>query len=662
MANEKLSYEIAALYTGQPAIKAAFDDFAKLNSSGAKVVSQLQKIGEQSKKTGEQIRESRQGAAQLGMQFNQLATQVASGTSPLVAFQQQLGDVGYALSFSQGKLGAFGRFLAGPWGALVIAGTGIAAALWSTFKEGPKASASFESAMESAKDAAFRYAVEVAKTREEVISLYEAQVAGIRFQWQKAATDVARYGQALQTINRNTEENKDLIGRGLAIIVGGAYKSITGLQEDYNKALEDELKFRAQLDNAEVSLLQLRKKYKNEDERAARKRENEYQNQIDQAETIKERLREQINLYTQETTEIGKAKNKLDDFVKLQKDLAALPGGAEFLRQNSSALSETTYELWKAANGITAWNDVISKMNEKPLPEWKKRLNDISTAYGNLSDKVKQTQKVQSERGDLMAGVAVAEIDKISDSIKSLYAASDPLERARQELYAFQQLLASPDFQGANFDIIKQRIKDLSDQIMGAEIVQRNEEMRKSFESIGNSVDDAFKKMLTAGGSWRDGMRSIIQSVIDQLWKMYVTQQIVGMVTGAISGLVGGGMPTTSQIMANSNSILAGMTPMAPGFANGTNNAPGGMAWVGERGPELVNLPRGSQVIPAHRASQMSGGGVTVNVDARGSADPAAVRAQVQQGILEAAPAIIAAAESRTISSLRRPRLGGAVQ
>ena len=37
-----------------------------------------------------------------------------------------------------------------------------------------------------------------------------------------------------------------------------------------------------------------------------------------------------------------------------------------------------------------------------------------------------------------------------------------------------------------------------------------------------------------------------------------------------------------------------------PGFANGTMSAPGGLAMVGERGPELVNLPRGSQVIPNH--------------------------------------------------------------
>jgi hypothetical protein len=42
-----------------------------------------------------------------------------------------------------------------------------------------------------------------------------------------------------------------------------------------------------------------------------------------------------------------------------------------------------------------------------------------------------------------------------------------------------------------------------------------------------------------------------------------------------------------------------------PGYAAGTNSAPGGLALVGERGPELVNLPRGSQVIPNSRLANM---------------------------------------------------------
>ena len=46
----------------------------------------------------------------------------------------------------------------------------------------------------------------------------------------------------------------------------------------------------------------------------------------------------------------------------------------------------------------------------------------------------------------------------------------------------------------------------------------------------------------------------------------------------------------------------------AQAFAVGTRNAPGGMSLVGERGPELVNIPRGASVIPAAQTSNMMGG------------------------------------------------------
>lgn len=48
-------------------------------------------------------------------------------------------------------------------------------------------------------------------------------------------------------------------------------------------------------------------------------------------------------------------------------------------------------------------------------------------------------------------------------------------------------------------------------------------------------------------------------------------------------------------------SLFGGGGAKIPGFAKGTNFAPGGLAVVGERGPELVNLPRGAQVIPNHQ-------------------------------------------------------------
>jgi hypothetical protein len=45
------------------------------------------------------------------------------------------------------------------------------------------------------------------------------------------------------------------------------------------------------------------------------------------------------------------------------------------------------------------------------------------------------------------------------------------------------------------------------------------------------------------------------------------------------------------------------------GFADGTDFSPGGLAMVGERGRELVNLPRGSQVIPNHRLKSVNDNG-----------------------------------------------------
>jgi hypothetical protein len=50
-------------------------------------------------------------------------------------------------------------------------------------------------------------------------------------------------------------------------------------------------------------------------------------------------------------------------------------------------------------------------------------------------------------------------------------------------------------------------------------------------------------------------------------------------------------------------------------FAAGTRDAPGGMALVGERGPEIVNIPKHSQVFSAGQTSTMlRGGGSNMNI------------------------------------------------
>ena len=111
-----------------------------------------------------------------------------------------------------------------------------------------------------------------------------------------------------------------------------------------------------------------------------------------------------------------------------------------------------------------------------------------------------------------------------------------------------------------------------------------------------------------------------------------------GMVTGIVAGLAGLARALSDAISAAIGSINVNVGPFhlsaagfhvdppslpsisLPGFAGGTTFAPGGAAIVGERGPELVTLPRGAQVLPllgggaAGLAAGNARGGVVVNV------------------------------------------------
>ncbi len=73
------------------------------------------------------------------------------------------------------------------------------------------------------------------------------------------------------------------------------------------------------------------------------------------------------------------------------------------------------------------------------------------------------------------------------------------------------------------------------------------------------------------------------------LIEMGTNSVINGLFGNLLGGLGGGFTPNTTF-----GNYIKGV----PGFAKGTNSAPGGLSLVGENGPELLNIPNGSQVIP----------------------------------------------------------------
>ena len=123
--------------------------------------------------------------------------------------------------------------------------------------------------------------------------------------------------------------------------------------------------------------------------------------------------------------------------------------------------------------------------------------------------------------------------------------------------------------------------------------------------------------------SWFITLRDTIVNVVNAA-KAAIDRlpQFVQNALGAIVGMISNFNPIIKiglqlpDIIGSLNNLKASAKKMgiALPFANGTDFAPGGMALVGERGPELVYLPRGSQVKTAQETAGIMGGGGGISI------------------------------------------------
>jgi hypothetical protein len=100
---------------------------------------------------------------------------------------------------------------------------------------------------------------------------------------------------------------------------------------------------------------------------------------------------------------------------------------------------------------------------------------------------------------------------------------------------------------------------------------------------------------------------NVVQQLGEQLIQLGALAIVAKLAIGSIFTNPYGAIAAGIALVAL-GSLIKSTTANQNRFAVGTRNAPGGMALVGERGPELINLPRGSQVIPAAQTSNMLGG------------------------------------------------------
>jgi hypothetical protein len=130
------------------------------------------------------------------------------------------------------------------------------------------------------------------------------------------------------------------------------------------------------------------------------------------------------------------------------------------------------------------------------------------------------------------------------------------------------------------------------------------------YDMGGNIIQGLIDGLLNAGSSLWGAVSGIFTGLADNIQNVVSGAMDVGSsIASGISGAVSGAGSAVSNVVDNIVSGVSDFIDDLPFFANGTDFHQGGYAVVGEQGPELISLPRGTSVTPAGKTSEILSGG-----------------------------------------------------
>lgn len=294
-------------------------------------------------------------------------------------------------------------------------------------------------------------------------------------------------------------------------------------------------------------------------------------------------------------------------------------------------LNKEDFKKPKDVKHIKDVSDVLKQLNNELL--FNQKLADIGFISSSEQD-VQKIAKVKSAIEELIKlpkGKAVA-VD--SPVINSLIGSIQP-EEVRQQLAARSKEIVKTLKTVSQTDLYK-----ASDaiQIKIPIDIKPSANLDRALEKIDEQLRDDFAKLA------KNIQKNVINSGLTNLGELIGDAIGGGNVAGAFRGLLNtiiGGMKQLGEAMIGLGTakialekfnlvpgvgtVLAGVGVIAlssliqsalPKFADGVSGFGGGVALVGERGPELVRLPQGSDVIPNHRLSQVTGSGPQIFIPA----------------------------------------------
>jgi hypothetical protein len=272
-------------------------------------------------------------------------------------------------------------------------------------------------------------------------------------------------------------------------------------------------------------------------------------------------------------------------------EAAALTGNflGEMVR-NMVALVEAGKAL-ASGQGMKGVQQVLNNLNDRNNFQRKY----IEAYFDTLRADVANFKLGDAKIGNGGAGGSMLGGGAGGKAVKGISAKGNDFVPANMESgWALRQLLdagtpAVIDLNNQALRGVAETLRDLEKQDFSLEIIRPEAFQRaeRFAEGLANNLSQA----LVFGQSLGGALVSSIKAAAAEL----ITSRLLDFLLG---GRGAGGFRTGG---------LLGSLFGIPGFADGTNFAPGGLAMVGERGRELVRLPRGSQVIPNGQTEAMLG-------------------------------------------------------
>ncbi|MGV7119551.1 phage tail tape measure protein [Sphingopyxis sp. 550A] len=320
--------------------------------------------------------------------------------------------------------------------------------------------------------------------------------------------------------------------------------------------------------------------------------------------------------------------------IEVRKSAAFLrPSGGSLLmappKSSPASLSQSPWGPLVARPGLTravggldfGGTDLSKVMPGAGSAGWMQAANDtfgnIAKLSGEVAQKNEEARKALGEMASVHGPRLADELKKLTPELESLRAATqnilDRLFPDEAEVRRYGEELATLTAamkagQLSTEDYAK-AVNALRREFNGfADLIANNQEIVST--GIGPTVDDALD---SANASWDRFTKRLMNNSQDS--RVAIAQTFEGLAQDVLSSLnnlsnsIRGGsfLDILSGVISLGLSLgkaglfgksVQGSLNKIPAYAGGTDWHPGGIALVGEDGPELVNMPRGASVTP----------------------------------------------------------------